>query len=246
MNRLWSSEPQWVSTRYLIKCLCDTDYFKSLWWYLVLFSCSVVSNSLQLHGLQHSRLPCTSPSPRVCPSPCPLNRWCHPTISSSVTSFSSCPQSLPASGSFPKSQLFASGGQGIRASASASVFLMNIQGRFPLRWTGLISLQSRELSKALSSLWSTSHNLYVTPGKTIALTVWTFVSKVMSLLFNTLSVFVITFLPKSNLLIFTGIFKLFTSFEFSYHFTYLPVKQDACIMLYKKNFIKVMLRNGWN
>ena len=113
-------------------------------WVLVL-NHSVISDFLQPHEPQHARPPCPSPTPRVQPNPCPLNRWCHPTISSSVTSFSSCPQSLPASGSFPKSQLFASGGQGIRASASASVFLMNIQGRFPLRWTGLISLQSRGL-----------------------------------------------------------------------------------------------------
>ena len=134
---------------------------------LLSFSRQIMSNSFQLHGLQHSRLPCTSPSPRVCPSSCPLNRWCHPTISSSVTSFSSCPQSFPASGSFPKSQLFASDGQGIGASASASVFLMNIQGRFPLRWTGLISLQSKGLSSTTvqkhqlfvtqPSLWSSSH-----------------------------------------------------------------------------------------
>ena len=125
---------------------------------LLSFSHQIMSNSFQLHGLQHSRLPCTSPSPRVCPSSCPLNWWCHPTISSSVTSFSSCPQSFPASGSFPKSQLFTSGSQGIGASASAAVFLMNIQGRFPLRWTGLISLQS----KGLSSTTVQKYQLFVT------------------------------------------------------------------------------------
>ena len=87
----------------------------------VQFSCSVVSESLRPHGLQHARPPCPSPTPRVHPNPCPLSRWCHPTISSSVIPFSSCPQSFPASGSFPMSQLFASGGQSIGVLASASV-----------------------------------------------------------------------------------------------------------------------------
>ena len=93
---------------------------------LLLFSRSVVSDFLWPHGLQHARLPCPSPSPGVCSDLRPLSRWCHPTISSSVTLFSSCLQSFPASGSFPVSQLFASGGQSIRASASASVLPMNI------------------------------------------------------------------------------------------------------------------------
>ena len=88
----------------------------------VQFTCSVLSNSLWPHGLQHARLPCPSPTPRVYPSPCPLSRWCHPTISSSVAPFSSCPQSLPASGSFQMSQLFSSGGQSIGVSASTSSF----------------------------------------------------------------------------------------------------------------------------
>ena len=100
-----------------------------------------MSNSLRPHGLQHTRLPCPSPSPRVCSSSCPLSRCCHPTISSSVTRFFSCPQSFLASGSFPVSQLFISGGQSIRASAS--VLPMNILGWFPLELTGLISLLSR-------------------------------------------------------------------------------------------------------
>ena len=94
---------------------------------LSLFSCSVVSDSLWSHGLQHARPPCSSPTPGVYPNPCPLSQWCHPTISSSVVPFSSCPQSFPASGSFPMSQLFTSGGQSIGASASASVLPMNIQ-----------------------------------------------------------------------------------------------------------------------
>ena len=97
----------------------------------VQFSCSVVSNSLQPHGLQHTRLPCPSLTPRACSNSCPSNRWCHPTISSSVVPFSSRPQSFPASGSFPMSQFFASGGQSIGASVSASVLSMNIQGWFP-------------------------------------------------------------------------------------------------------------------
>ena len=88
--------------------------------YFSQFSCSVMSHSLQPHGLQHARLPCPSPTPRACPNSCPLNWWCHPTISSSVIPFSSCLQSFPASGSFPMSQLFASGDQSFGASASAS------------------------------------------------------------------------------------------------------------------------------
>ena len=98
----------------------------------VQFSCSVVSNSLQPHEPQHARRPCPSPTPGVHPNPCPLSRWCHPTISSSVIPFSSHLQYFPASGSFPVSQLFTSGGQSIGVSASASVLPMNIQGRFPL------------------------------------------------------------------------------------------------------------------
>ena len=107
----------------------------------LLFSYSVLSGSLWPCELQHARLPCLSLSPSVCTNSCPLSRWCHPTISSSVSLFSSCPKSLPASGSFPMSQLFAWGGQSVGASASASVLPMNIQDRFPLGWTGWISLQ---------------------------------------------------------------------------------------------------------
>ena len=110
-------------------------------------SCSVVSNSLQPHGLQHARLPCPSPTPRVYSNSCPLSQWCHPAISSSVVPFSSCLQSFPASGSFPVSQLFASGGQSTGVSASASVILMNTQDWSPLGWTGWISLQSKGLSR---------------------------------------------------------------------------------------------------
>ena len=110
---------------------------------LLLFSHSVVSNSLWLHGLHHIRLPCPLLSPGVCSNSCPLNRWCHPTISSSVIPFSWL-RSFPVSGSFPMSPLFTSGGQSI--GASASVLPMNIQCWFPLGLTGLISLQFKEVS----------------------------------------------------------------------------------------------------
>ena len=108
------------------------------------FSHSVMSNSLRPHESQHTRPPCPSPTPGVHPNPCPSNRWCHPTISSSVVPFSSCPQSFPASGSFQVSQLFTSGGQSIGVSASASNLLTNTQDWSPLGWTGWISLESKE------------------------------------------------------------------------------------------------------
>ena len=114
------------------------------WKVRVQFSHSVVSDSLPPHELQHSRPPCLSPTPRVYSNPCPLSWWCHPTISSSVFCFSSCPQSFPASGSFQMSQLFTSGGQSIGVSASASVLPMNTQDWFPLGWTGWISLKFRD------------------------------------------------------------------------------------------------------
>ena len=113
---------------------------------LLLFSCWVVSDSLWPHGLQHTRLPCPSVTLRVCSNSRPLSQWYHPTISSSVALFSSCPQFFPASGSFPMRRLFASGGQS--TGASASVLPMNIQGWFPLELNGLISLQSKGLSRA--------------------------------------------------------------------------------------------------
>ena len=114
-------------------------------------SCSVVSDSLRPHGLQHTKLPCPSPTPRACSSSCPLSQWCHPAISSSVVPFSSCLQSFPASGSFPMSLFFASGGQSIGMSASASVLPINIQYWFPLGLTGWISLQSKGLSRVFSN-----------------------------------------------------------------------------------------------
>ena len=112
----------------------------------VQFSCSVMFNSLRPHELQHTRPPCPSPTPGVHPNPRPLCCWCHPTISSSVIPFSSCPQSFPASGSFPMSQLSALGGQSIGVSASTSLPPMNTQDWSPLRWTGWISLLSKGLS----------------------------------------------------------------------------------------------------
>ena len=115
------------------------------------FSCSVVSDSLQPHGLQHTRPPCPSPTPGVYSNSCPLSQWCHPTISSSTVSFSSCPQSFPASGSFQMSQLFASGGQSIGVSASTSVLPVNTQDWYPLGWTDWISLQSKGLSRVFSN-----------------------------------------------------------------------------------------------
>ena len=159
-------------------------------------------------------LPCPPLSPGVYSNSCPLSHWCCLTTSSSVTA-SFCPQSFPASRPFPKSWLFTSGGQSTGASASTSVLPMNIQGWFPSGLTGLISLLSKELSRLFSSttvwkhqffggqssLWSNSH-LYMTTGKTIPLTRRIFVGKVISLLFNMLSMLVIAFLPrKKHLLI---------------------------------------------
>ena len=138
----------------------------------LLFRSQVMSDSSWPHGLQNARLPYPSPSPEVYPSSYPFNWWCHPTISSSVTFFHFCLQFFLASGSFPMSWLFTSGGQNTEASDSASVFPMSIQGWFPIRLTGFISLQSKGLSgvfsdttvrrnqffDALPSLWSSSHN----------------------------------------------------------------------------------------
>ena len=117
----------------------------------VQFSHSVVSDSLQPHKPQHARPPCPSLTPGVYPNPCPSSQWCHPAISSSVVPFSSCPQSFPASGSFPMSQLFTSGGQSIGVSASISVLPMNTQDWSLLGWTGWISFQSKELSRVVST-----------------------------------------------------------------------------------------------
>ena len=125
--------------------------WNTLWEYSGQFSHSVVSDSLQLHELQHARLPCPSPTPRVYSNSCPSSWWCHPAILSFVVPFSSCPQSLPASGSFPMSQFFIWGGQSIGVSASASVLPMNTQDWSPLGWPGCISLQSKGLSRVFSN-----------------------------------------------------------------------------------------------
>ena len=170
-----------------------------------------MSKSVRLHKLQHARLPCASPTPGACSNSCPSSQWCHPTISSSVVPFF-CLQSFPASGSFLMSLFFASGGQSIRVSASASVLPMNMQDWFPLGLTCLMSLLFKGLSRVFSnttvqkhqffsarpSLWWKLSHPYMTTGKAIALTRWAFISKVMSLLFNTQSRFVIPLVPRSK------------------------------------------------
>ena len=134
-------------------------------WYCfssVQYSSSVMSNSLQSHESQHARHPRPSPTPRVHPNPCPSSQWCHPTISSSVLPFSSCPPSFPALGSFPMSQLFTWGGQSIGISASAPVLPMNTQDWSPLGWTGWISLQFRGLSRVFSNTTVQKHQFFGT------------------------------------------------------------------------------------
>ena len=126
----------------------------------VQFSCSVVSDSLQPHELQHTRPPCPSPTPGVYPDSCPLSQWCHPTISSSVIPFSSHPQSFPASGSFQMSQLFESDGQSIGVSASTSVLPMNTQDWSSLGWTGWISLHFKGLSRVFSNATVQNQQLF--------------------------------------------------------------------------------------
>ena len=134
------------------------------WFCSVQFSRSVVSDSLWPHGLQHARLPCPSPTPGAYSNSCPLSRWWHPTISSSVVPFSNHLQSFPTSGDIPVSQFFAfaSGGQNIGASASTSVLPVNIQNWFPLGWTDWISLQSKGLSRVFSNTTVQKHQLFGT------------------------------------------------------------------------------------
>ena len=124
------------------------------------FSCSVMSDSLWPHESQHTRLPCPSPTPRVHPNSCPLSQWCHPTISSFVIPFSSCPQSFPASGSFQMSQLFTWGSQSIGISASTSVHPKKTQDWSPLGWTGWIFLQAKELSRVFSNTTVQKHQFF--------------------------------------------------------------------------------------
>ena len=181
----------------------------------VQFSSSVVSDSLRPHELQHTRLPCPSPTPRIYPNPCSSSRGCHPAISSSVVPFSYCPQSLPASGSFPMSQLFAWGGQSTM-SFSFSISPSNEHPgliSFKMDWLDLLAVQGtlKSLLQHHSSKASIfRHSAFfivqlshpcMTTGKTIASNRWTFVGKVMSLLSNMLSRLVITFLPRSKRLL---------------------------------------------
>ena len=195
-NTYWASyQVPSYSYRFFLNCDSHSRPLRML-----LFSCSVMSDSLWPHGLQHIRPPYPSASPRFGLNSGPLSPWCHPIPSSSVAHFSSCPHSSPASGPFPVSQLFASGGQTVGASALVISHPTNIQGWFPLGLTGLISLLSKGLSRVFSSTTVLKHqffwrsasfmfqlsHLYMTTGKTIALTIQTFDSKVISLLFNIL------------------------------------------------------------
>ena len=180
----------------------------------VQFSCSAVSESLWPHESQHARPPCPSPTPEAYSNSCPLSQWCHPTISSSVVPFSSCPQSFPASGSFLMSQLFEAGGQSIGVSASTSVLTMNTQDwSSRMDWLDLLAVQGTlktllQYHSSKASIFRHSavfevqlSHPYMTSGKTIALTRQIFVGKIMSLLFNMLSRLVITFLPRSKRLL---------------------------------------------
>ena len=178
-----------------------------------------MSDSLPPHESQHTRPPCPSPTPGVHWDSRSSSQWCHPAISSSVVPFASCPQSLPAWGSFPMSQLFTWGSQSTGVSALASFLQKNTQGWCPLEWTGWISVQSKGLSRVFSNTTVQKHQKkaksirrsafftvqlphpYMTAGKTMFLTRRTFVGKVMSLLLNMLSSLVITFLPRSKRLL---------------------------------------------
>ena len=180
-------------------------------YFSVQFSCSVVSDSLRPHESQHNRPPCPSPTPGVHSDSRPLSQWCHPDISSSVVPFSSTPHSLPSSESFTMSQLFTWGGQSTGVSALASFLPKKSQGWSPSEWTWLDLLAVQVTLKSLLQHHSLKTSIlrcsavftvqlshpYMTTGKTIALTRWTFVGKVMSLLFNMLSRLVIAFLPRS-------------------------------------------------
>ena len=191
----------WVRDPNLFFCMSQHHLWTSVFFppFIVISSVQLLSHVwlCQHHGLQHTRPPCPPPTPRAYSNSCPSNQWHHPTTPSSVVPFSSHLQPFPASGSFPMSQLFVSGGQSTGVSASASVLPMNIQDWFPLRSTGWISLQSKGLKSLLqhhsskeSIIWCSAFFIvqlshpYMTTGKTIALTRWTFVAKVMSLLFS--------------------------------------------------------------
>ena len=209
-------------SRFLLKHQPPPPHQNLLLWELPRWTCaalslSVMSSSLQPHGLQHTRPSCPSPTPGVYPNSCPLSRWCHPAISSSVVPFSSCPQSFPASGSFQESALR------IRWpkywSFSFSISPSNEYSRlisFRMDWLDLLAVQgtlksllqhhsskASILRRSAFFIVQLSHP-YMTTGKIIGLTRWTFVDKVMSLLFNLLSRLVITFLPRSKRLLISG------------------------------------------
>ena len=163
-----------------------------------------MSDSLQPHELQHARLPCPSLSPRACSNSCPSSWWCHPTISSSVTSFSSCPQSFPSSGSFSKELALCISWPKYWSFSISSFNKYSGLSSFRINWFDLLAVQGTVKSLLQHHSWKASilwhltflmvqlSHPYVTTGKTIAMTRWTFISKVMSLLFNTLTRFVIT------------------------------------------------------
>ena len=170
MNRHFSKENTQRANRYIKRCSklliirkCklkpECDITSHLLW-SVQISCSVMSDSFWPHELQHARPPCPSPTPRVYSNSCSSCRWCHPAISSSVIPFSSCPQSLQASRSFPMSQLFTWGGQSIGVSASRSLLPKNTQDWSPLGWTGWISLQSKGLSRGFSNTTVQKHQFF--------------------------------------------------------------------------------------
>ena len=150
---LWLIQEIWHEAyRDIFLLFIPGEYSHGKWnFHSVQFSCSVMSDSLRPHGLQHPRLPCPSAAPRNCSNSCPSSQWCHPTMSSSVVPFSFCLRSFPASGSFPMSQFFTSGGQGIVVSASASVLPMNIQDWFPLGWTSLSPFSPRDSQESSSA-----------------------------------------------------------------------------------------------
>ena len=152
---MWQDEWLW---RQRLECCVYKQREASVQFSSVTQSCL----TLRPHGVQHARLPCPSPTPRTCSDSCPSSRWCHPTISSSVVPFSFQLQSFPASGFFPMSQFFASGGQSIGVSASASVLPITIQDWFPWGWTGWISLQSKGLSRVFSNTTVQKHQVFGT------------------------------------------------------------------------------------
>ena len=156
----WSHASFWFILSFVYICLIFQFNYKFLQFSSVQFSCSVMSDSLQPHGPQHARPPCPSPSPGVHSDSCPSSQWCHPAISSLVVPFFSCPQSLPASESFPMSQLFAWGSQSTGVSVLASFLPTNTQNWSSLEWTGWISLQSKGLSRVFSNTTVQMHQLF--------------------------------------------------------------------------------------